>query len=85
MWQRYREAIAGAMDIIAESISDEADYRTWIRNKTLKEGEITSEAKDEKEQSVYETYYHFSQPISKMAGHRTLALNRGEGRKGAGL
>ena len=69
------------MDIIAESISDEADYRTWIRNKTLKEGEITSEAKDEKEQSVYETYYHFSQPISKMAGHRTLALNRGEAEK----
>lgn len=76
-----QEAIAGAMDIIAESISDEADYRTWIRNKTLKEGEITSEAKDEKEQSVYETYYHFSQPISKMAGHRTLALNRGETEK----
>ena len=76
-----QEAIAGAMDIIAESISDEADYRTWIRNKTLKECEITSEAKDEKEQSVYETYYHFSQPISKMAGHRTLALNRGEAEK----
>ena len=76
-----QEAIAGAMDIIAESISDEADYRTWIRNKTLKEGEITSEAKDEKEQSVYETYYHFSQPINKMAGHRTLALNRGEAEK----
>ena len=76
-----QEAIAGAMDIIAESISDEADYRTWIRNKTLKEGEITSEAKDEKVQSVYETYYHFSQPISKMAGHRTLALNRGEAEK----
>ena len=76
-----QEAIAGAMDIIAENISDEADYRTWIRNKTLKEGEITSEAKDEKEQSVYETYYHFSQPISKMAGHRTLALNRGEAEK----
>lgn len=76
-----QEAIAGAMDIIAESISDEADYRTWIRNKTLKEGEITSEAKDEKEQSVYETYYHFSQPISKMAGYRTLALNRGEAEK----
>ena len=79
--ETVQEAIAGAMDIIAESISDEADYRTWIRNKTLKEGEITSEAKDEKEQSVYETYYHFSQPISKMAGHRTLALNRGEAEK----
>ncbi|RHP48661.1 RNA-binding transcriptional accessory protein [Clostridiaceae bacterium AF31-3BH] len=79
--KNVQEAIAGAMDIIAESISDEADYRTWIRNKTLKEGEITSEAKDEKEQSVYETYYHFSQPLSKMAGHRTLALNRGEAEK----
>ena len=79
--KNVQEAIAGAMDIIAESISDEADYRTWIRNKTLKEGEIISEAKDEKEQSVYETYYHFSQPLSKMAGHRTLALNRGEAEK----
>ena len=79
--KNVQEAIAGAMDIIAESISDEADYRTWIRNKTLKEGEITSEAKDEKEQSVYETYYHFSQPLNKMAGHRTLALNRGEAEK----
>ena len=76
-----QEAIAGAMDIIAESISDEADYRTWIRNKTLKEGEITSEAKDEKEQSVKQTYYNLSQPICKMAGHLTLALHRGEAEK----
>lgn len=75
------EAIAGAMDIIAESISDEADYRTWIRNKTMKEGMITSEAKDDQTQSVYETYYHFCQPLNKMAGHRTLALNRGESEK----
>ena len=75
------EAIAGAMDIIAESISDEADYRTWIRNKTMKEGMITSEAKDDQAQSVYETYYHFCQPLNKMAGHRTLALNRGESEK----
>ncbi len=75
------EAIAGAMDIIAESISDEADYRTWIRNKTMKEGMITSEAKDDQAQSVYETYYHFFQPLNKMAGHRTLALNRGESEK----
>ena len=76
-----QEAIAGAMDIIAESISDEADYRTWIRNKTMKEGLINAEAKDDQAQSVYETYYHFSQSISKMAGHRTLALNRGESEK----
>ena len=75
------EAIAGAMDIIAENISDEADYRTWIRNKTMKEGMITSEAKDDQIQSVYETYYHFCQPLNKMAGHRTLALNRGESEK----
>lgn len=76
-----QEAIVGAMDIIAESISDEADYRTWIRNKTMKEGLINAEAKDDQAQSVYETYYHFSQSISKMAGHRTLALNRGESEK----
>ncbi len=75
------EALAGAKDIIAENISDEADYRTWIRNMTLKEGMITSEAKDEKQESVYETYYHFSQPLNKMVGHRTLALNRGEAEK----
>ena len=75
------EALAGAKDIIAENISDEADYRTWIRNMTLKEGIITSEAKDEKQESVYETYYHFSQPLNKMVGHRTLALNRGEAEK----
>ena len=75
------EAIAGAMDIIAEGISDEADYRAWIRNKTMKEGMITSEAKDDQAQSVYETYYHFFQPLNKMAGHRTLALNRGESEK----
>lgn len=75
------EALAGARDIIAENISDEADYRTCIRNITLKEGMITSEAKDEKQESVYETYYHFSQPLNKMMGHRTLALNRGEAEK----
>lgn len=75
------EALAGAKDILAENISDEADYRTYIRNTTLKEGTITSEAKDENQQSVYEMYYHFSQPLSKMVGHRTLALNRGEAEK----
>ncbi len=75
------EALAGAKDIIAEVISDEAAYRTRIREMTLREGLITSEAKDEKQESVYETYYHFSQAVSKMAGHRTLALNRGEKEK----
>lgn len=75
------EALAGAMDIVAEAVSDEADYRTYIREITLKEGMITSEAKDESQESVYETYYHFSQPLHKMAGHRTLAMNRGEAEK----
>lgn len=75
------DALSGAKDIIAENISDEADYRTYIRNITLKEGTIISEAKDEKQKSVYETYYHFIQPLNKMLGHRTLALNRGEAEK----
>ena len=75
------EALAGAMDIVAEAVSDESDYRTYIREITLREGMITSEAKDESQESVYETYYHFSQPLHKMAGHRTLAMNRGEAEK----
>ncbi|MCD7739089.1 MAG: RNA-binding transcriptional accessory protein [Lachnospiraceae bacterium] len=75
------EAIAGACDILAERISDEADYRTRIREMTLREGLVVSEAKDEKVQSVYEMYYHFTKPASKIAGHRILALNRGEKEK----
>ncbi len=75
------EAIAGAMDIIAESISDEADYRIYIRKATMEEGSIISTAKDEKAQSVYEMYYAFEEPIEKIAGHRVLALNRGENEK----
>lgn len=75
------EAVAGAKDILAELISDQADYRTRIREMTWNEGIVTSEAKDESQESVYETYYHFSQPVSRMAGHRTLALNRGEAEK----
>ena len=75
------EAIAGAMDIIAESISDEADYRIYIRKATIEEGSIVSTAKDEKAQSVYEMYYAFEEPIEKIAGHRVLALNRGENEK----
>ena len=76
-----QEAIQGAMDIIAEGISDSADYRLYIRNITVEEGVITSEAKDEKAQSVYEMYYHFEEPVKKIAGHRVLALNRGEAEK----
>ena len=75
------DAIAGAMDIIAEYISDEADYRIYIRDLTAKQGKITSVAKDPEEQSVYEMYYEFEEPISKLAGHRVLALNRGENEK----
>ncbi len=75
------DAIAGAMDIIAESISDEADYRIYIRKATMTEGMISSSAKDEKAESVYEMYYNFEEPISKIAGHRVLALNRGESEK----
>ena len=72
------EALAGARDILAESISDEADYRSRIRSMTMKEGLLVSEAKDEKAQSVYEMYYQYTEPVMKAAGHRILALNRGE-------
>lgn len=75
------EAIQGAMDIIAEHISDEADYRIYIRNLTVKKGMITSTAKDSEAQSVYEMYYEFQEAVSKIAGHRILALNRGEKEK----
>ncbi|MBO7634038.1 MAG: RNA-binding transcriptional accessory protein, partial [Lachnospiraceae bacterium] len=76
-----KDAIAGACDIIAEKISDEADYRIWIRKATGDEGIVTSEAKDEKAQSVYEMYYKFSEKVSTILGHRVLALNRGEEEK----
>lgn len=75
------EALAGAMDIIAESISDEADYRTYIRKITMDEGVLVSECKDEKIESVYKMYYQFSEPVKKLAGHRILAINRGEKEK----
>lgn len=76
-----QEAIDGAKDIIAEEISDNADYRMYIRNLTMEEGVLTSTAKDEKEKSVYEMYYEFQEQVSKIAGHRVLALNRGEKEK----
>ena len=76
-----KAAIQGAMDIIAEKISDEADYRSYIRQATVEEGKILSSAKDEKVQSVYEMYYNYEEPVSKVAGHRVLALNRGEKEK----
>lgn len=74
-------AIAGAQDIIAEKVSDAADFRSYIRDLTFKEGTLTSSAKDEEAESVYEMYYKFSEPLSKVAGHRTLAINRGESEK----
>lgn len=75
------EAITGAMDILAESISDEADYRSWIRKQTMQKGKVISTAKDEEAESVYEMYYDFEEPVQKLAGHRILALNRGEKEK----
>ena len=75
------EAIAGAKDIIAEHISDEADYRIYIRDLTAKKGTISSVAKNPETQSVYEMYYDFEEPVKKLAGHRVLALNRGEKEK----
>lgn len=75
------EALQGAKDIIAEQISDEADYRTYIREATMEEGVLVSNAKDEKQQSVYEMYYQYEEPVKKAAGHRILAINRGENEK----
>ncbi len=76
-----QDAINGASDIIAESISDEADYRIRIREMTAKKGMVVSAAKDPQAESVYEMYYEFSESVSKIAGHRILALNRGEAEK----
>lgn len=75
------EAINGAKDIIAETVSDDADYRTYIRKATFEEGILSVSAKDEKAESVYEMYYAFEEPIKKLVGHRILAINRGEAEK----
>lgn len=79
--KNVKEALQGAMDIIAEMISDNADFRTYIRQATFEEGKLISTAKDEKTKSVYEMYYNFEEPVSKVAGHRILAINRGENEK----
>ena len=76
-----KDAIAGAMDIIAEGISEEADYRIHIRELTMKQGMMVSTAKTPEEKSVYETYYDFSQQVNKVPGYRVLAMNRGEADK----
>ena len=75
------DAIKGAKDIIAENISDEADYRMWIRKYTFNNASIVSKAKDEKAESVYEMYYDYSEAVKKVPGHRVLAMNRGEAEK----
>lgn len=75
------EAINGAKDILAERISDNAEYRTYIRNATINQGSLQSAAKDEETESVYEMYYNYEETIKKSAGHRILALNRGEKEK----
>ena len=75
------DAINGAKDIIAENISDEPDYRMWIRKYTFNNGSIVSKAKDEKAESVYEMYYDYSEAVKKVPGHRVLAMNRGEAEK----
>ncbi len=74
-------AISGALDILSEEISDNADYRTYIRKATWREGSLVSKAKKDTEKSVYEMYYDYEEPVSKVAGHRTLAINRGENEK----
>ena len=75
------EAVRGAEDIIAEMISDNADYRSWIRKTTMKKGKLISAAKDPEAESVYEMYYEFEEAVPKLAGHRVLAINRGEKEK----
>ena len=77
----WQEALQGAGDILAETISDDANYRIRIRSLTQKEGKIVTEAKDEKAASVYEMYYQYEEPVTKMAGYRVLAINRGEKEK----
>lgn len=79
--ETVEDAIAGAKDIIAEAISDEADYRSRIRDLTVRSGRLISAAKDPDAESVYEMYYHFDEPVAKLAGHRILAVNRGENEK----
>lgn len=79
--KNVKDALAGAMDIVAESISDEADYRIRIREMTMKSGQLVSAAKKPEEASVYEMYYEYEEPVAKVAGHRILAINRGEKEK----
>ena len=79
--ESVEDAINGAKDILAEFVSDNADYRKHIRELTMKKGRLVSAAKDPEAESVYEMYYEFDEALSKVAGHRTLAINRGEKEK----
>ena len=79
--ETVKDALDGAKDILAEAVSDEAAYRSWIRKRTMQKGTLISTAQDEKQESVYEMYYEFEEALSKLAGHRILALNRGEKEK----
>ena len=79
--QTAEDALNGAKDILAERIAETAEYRTYIRKTTFQEGSLDSSARDEKTESVYEMYYNFTEPLKKTAGHRVLALNRGEKEK----
>lgn len=79
--ETVKDALDGAKDILAEAVSDEAVYRSWNRKRTMQKGTLISNAKDEKQESVYEMYYEFEEALSKLAGHRILALNRGEKEK----
>ena len=75
------DALNGAKDILAERIAETAEYRTYIRKTTIQEGSLDSSARNENTESVYEMYYNFTEPVKKAAGHRILALNRGEKEK----
>ena len=79
--ETVKDSLDCAKDILAEAVSDEAAYRSWIRKRTMQKGTLISTAKDEKQESVYEMYYEFEEALSKLAGHRILALNRGEKEK----
>ncbi|MGG4545331.1 Tex-like N-terminal domain-containing protein, partial [Bacillus velezensis] len=78
--QSAEEALQGAQDIIAEMVSDEAAYRSWIRNVTFRKGVMSSSVKDEEkdEKNIYEMYYSYEEPLQKVVPHRVLAMNRGE-------
>ncbi len=76
-----KEALQGALDIIAEVISDNADYRKAIRDLTFRLGKVNSVAKKPEEKTVYDNYYKYEEDVTKMAGHRILAVNRGEAEK----